>query len=38
MTLYPVGPGKEPAFGTPDFAHPLAVLRSQTGAKVLASN
>jgi hypothetical protein len=37
MTLYPVGPGKDPAYGAPDFAHPLAVLRTQGGAKVLAS-
>ncbi len=38
MTLYPVGPGKDPAYGTPDFNHPLAVLREQAGAKIVASN
>ncbi len=38
MTLYPVRPNIFPAYGVPDFAHPLAVLREQAKAKVLASN
>jgi len=38
ITLFPVGPGQGAAFGTPDFAHPLAVLREVPGPRVIASN